>query len=83
MATVYTQTVATDGCLKGWKVSIFQNAWRKRGKRGKAEIACVGKEWETVREQRSGYGGTASTATLRWGATPGRGERGGEGGGAA
>ena len=31
MATVYTRTVATDGCLKGWKVSIFQTRKEREG----------------------------------------------------
>ena len=87
MARVYTQTLATDCCLKGWKVSISVCMEEMR-----KEKESVGGDCMSV-EGVGDSGGTekwlwwngieSSTATWRWGATPGRGERGGEGGGAA
>ena len=42
MATVYTRTVATDGCLKGWKVSISVCMEEMRNEREGGDCMRVG-----------------------------------------
>ncbi len=73
MARVYTQTLATDCCLKGWKVSISECMEEMRNKDWKVSISVCIEEMRKEKEREGGdcmsvegVGDSAGTEKWLW-----------------